>query len=292
MEKITALHTAARGFCMEQYAFWVRKYTELQKAEKFLPEHYFSSGWTYSRDAYSLFPRYRLVEATLINIERLSFDGRTPLDEARETLLAAGREALDSLHREFKGKAAAVEALETQARSYDEFVRDASDRPLDEVQPIAYRRVLTKSESEGLWALLKQRWKIRGAGYGWFPLTDDPAPAGALTFHKELWLFRDGHSLLQRFLLKENVFRCFLLRELGPPDFEMDAVLAESKYDGSESFIMTNSDWVLYTSHESSVTLAGSLADFFRHEWSDAEQVGYAGPFHTSDLRGSWHWSY
>jgi hypothetical protein len=111
-----------------------------------------------------------------------------------------------------------------------------------------------------------------------------------LAFHEELWTARRGNQLLQRFLREQNVLRCNLLRELGPPHFELDVLLAKAVYDGSESFLFDNADWVLYTSHESSITAAGSLAEFLRAAWSDAEMLAYGGPFHTDDLRGTWDW--
>jgi hypothetical protein len=114
-------------------------------------------------------------------------------------------------------------------------------------------------------------------------------PVGVLTFHQELWNFRSGNDLLLRFLEKQNISRCFLLRELGPPNFELDLDLINPLYDGSESFLLSNAGWVLYTSHESSLTLAGTIAEFFRGEWTDADCLAYGGPYHTEDLKGSWN---
>jgi hypothetical protein len=47
-------------------------------------------------------------------------------------------------------------------------------------------------------------------------------------------------------------------------------------------------EWLVYSSHESSIAVAGWLADFFRAKWSDWGSVAYGGPFHTIDRRGSW----
>ena len=59
-------------------------------------------------------------------------------------------------------------------------------------------------------------------------------------------------------------------------------------YQGDESFVTSDFEWLLYSSHESSIAVAGWLADFFRKQWRDWEAVAYGGPFHTDDLRGSW----
>jgi hypothetical protein len=288
MDTIVALHTAARRSCMTEHAIWVTRYSDLQSAEGFQVENYFRPGWTYSRDAYDLFPRYRLAESTLLNLEGISFEDGTPVEQVLKLLLEAGQDARDRLLEEFAGKHVACAALTSQSAAYQNFVQNASLCPDQNIEPLPYRRVLTRPESEILWENLRTTLQVRGAGYGWFPLTDDVPPPGTLTFHADLWRARGGHALLQRFLLRNGVQHCFLLRELGPPDFQMEVILIPEAYDGSESFLFSDAKWVLYTSHESSLTLTGTLADFFRREWIDAEEVSYKGAFHTTDLRGSW----
>jgi hypothetical protein len=271
MKMIGALHTAVRRFCMAEYAIWVQKYSDLQSGEGFRGHDYFPLGWTYSQEAYSLFPRYRLAEGTLINVERISLESGTSLEQVRILLLKAGHDAYDRLCEEYKGKDAACAALTSQAAAYHDFVENISPALLESIEPLPYRRVLTDQESAALWQILRATWQIRGAGYGWFPLTDDVPPSGTLTFHDELWRARGGRALLQEFLLLKKAQHCFLLRELGPPEFELDVSLIPETYDGSESFLFSDPEWVLYTSHESSPTLAGTLAAFFRKAWVNAE---------------------
>jgi hypothetical protein len=74
----------------------------------------------------------------------------------------------------------------------------------------------------------------------------------------------------------------------GPVDYEIARSLVNPIYKGDESFITTDFQWLVYSSHESSIAVAGWLADFFRAQWRDWEAVTYVGPFHTADLRGSW----
>src|ERR1017187_682000 len=46
--------------------------------------------------------------------------------------------------------------------------------------------------------------------------------------------------------------------------------------------------WVVYASHESSITVCGDwLIQFFRKEWPGCEELSYRGPFSTEDLRGT-----
>lgn len=215
MKMTSALHTAVRRFCMEEHAIWVQEYSDLQSAEGFRVQDYFRPGWTYSQGAYSLFPRYRLAEGTLINVERISLESGTSLEQVRILLLKAGQDAYDHLREEFKGKDAACAALTSQAAAYQDFVVNISPTLLESVEPLPYRRVLTDQESAALWQILRATWQIRGAGYGRFPLTDDVPPPGALTFHDELWRARGGRALLQEFLLLKRPSIAFSCANLG-----------------------------------------------------------------------------
>ncbi len=273
METVQDLHTAARRYCMEQYALWTGKYAS------------FPSGGPYSDKAYDTFPRYRFADETLINIERLVFGDKVLLPEARDLLVSAGAEAFEELKKQFVQQAIAVAALKEEVNAYQGFIEGLTFSEKG-IEPLPFRRVLPDEEVTALWHVLQDRWDIRGPGYGWFPLSEEPQPPGLLTFHTDLWDARRGDLLFKEFLAETSEARCFVLRELGPPDYEMDRELAEPTYDGSERFLFTNADWVVYASHESSLTLAGTICAFFQNRWNDADTFAYGGPFSTPDLRG------
>jgi hypothetical protein len=276
MGTVEALHRAARRFCIEQFDDWVAKYSS------------FPGGGPYSPEAYRIFPRYRLAQDTLINIERLVFGVSASVAQVKEELLKAGSSAFESLAGEFKNQLPPLLALQDQLSVYSAFVKQLDTDMIHRVEPLPFRRVLSSKEVAALWLDLLGKWGVRGAGYGWFPLSDDPKPIGALAFHTDLWDARRGDVLLQKFLALEDVARCYLLRELGPPDYEVDHELAKPLYDGSETFLFRDKSWMIYASHESSLTLVGSVAEFFREQWSDADSLGYGGPYHTNDLKGTW----
>ena len=104
---------------------------------------------------------------------------------------------------------------------------------------------------------------------------------------------QEAYRIFPRYRLADdtlvNIERC-VFDEATSSKEALDSELARPVYDGSESFLFRDSDWLVYASHESSLTLAGSIADFFRERWSDADSLGYGGPFHTDDLRGTWKW--
>ena len=278
MDLPVALHTAARRFCANQHYRWSREYTRLSDSGQA------RVGGGYSKAAYGLFPRYRLDEAIEIEVERLTGLELHSLEEARKFLLEAGGHALSSLIREFQRSSEACVALNDESKTFEVYIAGLDAVQLGRIEPLPYRRVLGDSECKQLRQKLRARWGVEGY---WYPLSECDPHTNVIAFHQELWEQRDGTPLLFRATQERVIERCFVLRE-GPQDYEIDRSLIDPIYGGFESFVTSDFDWLVYSSHESSIAVAGWLADFFRTQWPDWENVTYGGPFHTSDLRGSW----
>ena len=241
-------------------------------------------GSDYSKAAYSLFPRYRLDEAIEVEVERINAHQFPSLEDARKLLLEGGNRAFTSLLQEFQQSPQACVALTDEWRAFEAYISSLDPVQLARIEPLPYRRVLTKSESEHLRQELSARW---GANGYWYPIAKCDPQTNVIAFHQELWEQRDGTSLLLQAIQQRAIERCFLLLE-GPVDYEIARSLVEPMYRGDESFVTSDFEWLMYISHESSIAVAGWLADFFRKQWPDWEAVTYGGPFHTADLRGSW----
>jgi hypothetical protein len=241
-------------------------------------------GSEYTKAAYGLFPRYRLDEAIEIEVERLTGREFHSLEEVRALVLEAGGRAQSSLIREFQRSSDACVAINDELKAFELYVAGLETSQLSCIEPLPYRRVLGGSESELLRQKLCTCWGVNGY---WYPLSKCDPHTNVIAFHQELWERRDGTSLLFQAMRERVIERCFLLRE-GPQDYEIDRSLIDPIYGGSESFLTSDFEWLVYSSHESSIAVAGWLADFFRGEWSDWGSVAYGGPFHTIDLRGSW----
>jgi len=278
MDLPLALHTAARTFCANQHSHWWGEYMPLVKSGQD------RVAKQYSKTAYSLFPRYRLDEAIGIEVERITGDEFRSLEEARKLLLEAGRRALSSLFQEFQQSPEARVALTDEWKAFDSYISSLDPIQLAQIKPLPYRRVLTKSESEQLRQKLNTIWGAKGY---WYPLSKCDPQTNVIAFHQELWEQRDGTSLLLQGIQQRAIERCFLLLE-GPVDYEIARSVVEPMYRGDESFVTSDFEWLVYSSHESSIAVAGWLANFFRKQWRDWEAVAYGGPFHTADLRGSW----
>jgi hypothetical protein len=274
-----ALHTGARRFCADQHYRWSLEYSRLTEsgADR--------AGMGYTSAAYRLFPRYRLDDAIRMQVEKIGDENLTSLEVARALILNAGRQAFTSLVQEFErhSDADALIALDEEWNTFDKYISGLDTRLLLLIEPLPSRRVLTESESKQLRQTLTARWGVNGY---WYPLTESDSGLNVIAFHDELWDQRRGTEILIRALEDRAIDKCFAFLE-GPTDYELDRALVDPTYQGDEIFITSDFEWLVYCSHESSIAVAGWLADLFRSQWPDWRRFTYEGPFHTADLRGT-----
>ena len=241
-------------------------------------------GSGYSEAAYALFPRYRLDEAIELEVERSTGLEFPSLEKTRGMLIEACICALSILNREFQYSGLACVSLRDEFKTFELYIKGLDPVQLSSIEPLPYRRVLRDLESKELREKLRTTW---GAVGYWHPLAKCAPDANVIAFHKELWNQRNGTALLFGAMQERAVERCFLLRE-GPTDYELDRALMDPTYSGEESFATSDFEWLLYSSHESSISVAGWMADFFRMQWPDWENITYEGCFHSDNLRGTW----
>ncbi len=292
MDDRAALHTAARRYSEDRYSEWVQAYCELEARENVQIENKFKPGWDYSEEAYGVFPRYRLAKAIRIEVERLAPDSSQSLQELRSQLIKACDIAEARLCAELKNEIA-LKALGEESQDYKTYIRILSEGDLLNVSPLPFRRVLSDKESKELWSHLKASWNV-GGGY-WFPLREGQAPSNVLVFHVDYFKAMNGFTLLREVLGQRGVSRVFELHEFGPdePDYEIELSIFEPAYRfGGEQYSCTaGADWVVYASHESTITVCGNwLTQILRRNGPSARSVYLVGHIRQNDLRGRWKW--
>ena len=288
----TALHTAARRYCEERFSEWAQTYNELEARGNVRIEGKFKPGWDYSEEAYGVFPRYRVDKAIRIEVEMLAPESSNSLEELRSQLISASDIAEARLRTELKSEIAR-QALREEAEDYKTYIRILSGGDLLSIAPLPFRRVLADRESKELWNKLKITWGI-GDGY-WFPLSEGRTPPNVLAFHVDYLKAINGLALLQEALGQRGISRVFELHEFGPeePDYEIELSIFAPTYrwGGEQYCTATGVDWVVYASHESSITIAGDwLLEKLKQKWPECTDRTYGGPYSTNDLRGTWKW--
>ena len=257
-----ALHTAARRYCDEQYQYWVAQYAELtHKREE-------CRNQNYSLEARRIFPRYTVLNAIGTELERLNPAELHNLDDTRDYILLAGTEANDEFTRQSAGPVAAA-TMANEREAFCAFIRELSETQLQSVQPLPYKRVLSSTESASVWVKIRDRWQITD-DY-WFPLCECALPDIAAFQDHDFDEFCATFSLIDQ-LAAHGINRIWELREYGP-EYEQDVSLFDPHYNGAEGYWSSSElDWIVYASHEGSVTVGGWLLAAIKAQWPDWEK--------------------
>lgn len=206
----------------------------------------------------------------------------------REFLISASTKAEIQLQTELKNKMAYA-VIHEEAEDFRVYVEALTARDLMQVEPLPYKRVLSKEESERFWNGLRKTWGI-GDDY-WFPLKKEEVPSNVLAFHTDYFDSINGPHILRDALAGRGVSTVFLLQEFGDPEYEIELGIFEPGYrDGGEQYSTSeHADWIVYASHESSITIGGEwLVNVFRRLQPECVGLTYKGPYSTPDLRGTW----
>lgn len=249
MSPAEALHTFARRYCADRFRRWTEEYSRLADAGRE------RLGSDYTQEAYGIFPRYNVLRAILLDVEELDSESLPPLDQLRELLLTAGLNAKTL----FTGQHQNPIAQQAETNERELFI-EALDAPsaVPFQEPLPYRRVLGSSEVWLLRERLKTTW---GAPNGyWYPL-------GPKTHASLVALEIDNidepnlQDRIREFLRYAGIRRVYELRESGRENYCLDAGAAVFYYNGDEGFWTSDSnDWVVYCSHEQTITLGGAIA--------------------------------
>ena len=267
--EVERLHTAARRYCSEHFQLWAERYQRLSDAGQG------RQGYGYTTEAYRTFPRYQVLEAIRTDIERLSGSDLRDLGEARELFALAGLTAENEFTSFDKPEAQA--AVHEEREAFAAFVRGVHTDILGAVDPLPYTRVLPAEESEQVWGSVERAWGLEPGRY-WYPLAE--------TDRADVEAFQDRHLFravapewFGAVLSQREIERVWELREYGP-EYEMDASALEPHYNGAEGFWTSPTlDWIIYASHESSVTVGGWMLQELKQAWPEWERFIWTTPF-------------
>jgi hypothetical protein len=258
-----ALHTAARRYCLERHAYWSDRYAEIVRKRGDRQR----DGYHYTAEALATFPRYNVLNAIRIELEKTDPTKFGELENTRSLLVAAGETADDEFTREPIGEIDAGAIAEERA-SFCRHIRGLQPSDLKVVEPLPYRRVLTTAESQSIWSRLRTRWEIAN-GY-WYPVADCKLP-GVIAFHSNAFEKAVTDEQLRAILVERGISRIWELREYGP-EYEVDVSLLEPRYNGAEGYWSSDDlDWIIYASHEASVTVGGWLVAHVKVLWPSWE---------------------
>ena len=257
MDLAQLLHTTARRYCMEKHSYWTAEYSKLVSASRD------RNGFYYTDKALRIFPRYNVLNAIRIELERKDPNELIDLNNTRNWIISAGMNANTAFTREPSCEIEA-ETMEDERDTFCHFIRNISDSFLQYIEPLPYRRYLSASESEAVRSRLFQRWQI--TGYEWYPLVESSVP-NIKAFHSDSFGIFCSSFDLTHLLSSRGVSRVWGLNTSEWCDLEQDVSLFTAKNEGYWS--SADLDWIVYQSYEHSVTIGGWLLDEVRKQWPE-----------------------
>jgi hypothetical protein len=228
----------------------------------------------YSNEALATFPRYNVLNAILTEIERYLPTDFLSYEEAKQFFVLAVKEAQSNFTKPPNGEIK-TRVMNEERELLCEYISQLSDKDLSIIEPLYYRHVLSETERNEIRAKLKTIWNVDGY---WYPLTtwkiDNAEAFQDSYFEKEF-----GYEILKDILRNHNVTKIWELREDGI-DYEIELSIFEPYYNGSEGFWCdSNYDWLIYASHESSITFAGTILDDIQNNWTNWQKRIWTSPF-------------
>lgn len=224
-----------------------------------------------------MYPRYNATDAMLRAVERIAPGEAATLERMRTRLVEAGQTAESPFTRS-RGDPVEERAVAEEREAFVAFVSTLPQERLTEVAPLPLRRELLREERDAVLDLLRTRWGIDPAGY-WWPLVESDR-TDLLALQAPFFDRAVPPSLLQSIVAERDSGLVWEVREDGTVR-EIGLELLEPAYDGDEGYWFSpGSDWILYASHESSLTVGGAwLIGRVQELWPEWRAHVWTTPF-------------
>lgn len=264
-----ALHTAARRYLLNRRDQWIAEYSTLPNQGR--------RGAGYSNSALNIFPRYNVLAAIRVEVERLDADRLPVLGEVADFLASAAADSQDMLT---EGEHGAIErdAMNDERERFAAWVAQAREEP-PEVRALPYRRTLGAEESRRWREAMAARWPLDHGGW-WQPILDKAQTDEALALADGPFWKGEGPGpatqAVRSTLRTLGLERVIELREYGP-EYEIAVEWLMPTYNGAEGFFTAGQcEWLIYASHESVTALGGSVVAPFKAAWPEWREAHWA----------------
>ena len=260
MNDLEAVHTASRRYCIERGEHLIAEIKSLADGPACIAAS----------------TRYGVVQGILFDIERLAPSELESMSLARNWLVMIANTATWQRWTRKNKTDIEIVAEQDERRLFHVNIETlfADLTILQSVKPIAYRHVLSDAESQAVWTKLDERWLKWGAETNpyWWPMTDQERPPHAIAVNADAFDDALPPVKLQEIVRSRGIGRVFEMREYDE-NFEIDTELLETYYTGAEGYWSsseTDFDWLIYASHECTITVAGEwLVATIQERWPD-----------------------
>ncbi|MBC7798229.1 MAG: hypothetical protein H7Z37_15260 [Pyrinomonadaceae bacterium] len=137
-------------------------------------------------------------------------------------------------------------------------------------------RILCVEESYSIWFNLLLNWNIERQRY-WYPL-ESCERSDVEAFQDSYFETEVGAEKLRTILRNYGVQTVWEMRE-NDRNCELELLAFEPDYNGAEGYFCDeNFDWIIYASHENSITIGGWLLTEIQRDWVNWKERVWTTP--------------
>ena len=173
---------------------------------------------------------------------------------------------------------AAEQAAAATARAdYLEYVATVSEADAARAGPMPYRLVLSEAQVRRLRGACLRRWDADPTRGYWFPLKEGDPPADTLIVDAFRCDREFDFQAVRELLRRRGVDRVWESSENWPLEPAVEMATRVCCFGGRETMWSSDGlDWLIYASHEDSVTFAGAwLVPAVKAAWPDWQEARY-----------------
>ncbi|ENZ80600.1 MULTISPECIES: hypothetical protein [Caulobacter] len=250
MDAALKLQTFARRTCMERFDHWADIYSLMVRGDRD------RDGPDYTDEAYAVFPRYNVAQTVLDHIETLDADALPDCEQLRTLLVHLARNATSDRTRPMANPIQ-QRAMADEREVLASLFMSVTASELAQVKPLFYRRVLDARAVHQWREAIAATW---GAPDGyWYPLSEK-THASLVALELDRVDDVQLQARIKKFFSANAVRRVIELREYDE-SYELDGAAAVLSYTGAEGFwTAPGNEWIVYCSHEGTITLGGAIA--------------------------------
>lgn len=260
MTDIEKLITSARHYCKDNFVFWAEKYSKENSG----------SNNPYSNNDYNIFPRYNVLSAIQQGVERLVGQKNLTFETCKQQLKDIGHKSHSIFtissnselhllgesgkHKSRTGKQNPIEknAMGEERTKFIDFINSRTAENISEIEPLPYRHRLTDEEMLSVRKQLLEIWNYKGSY--WNPL-DEKSPKETVFLMEDNLTEKDISKIIE-FIKLNSDKRIFEITE-DRLDYEIE--VDDFDLNLYETIVTDKSfSWVIYLSHEDTVTFGGT----------------------------------
>ena len=287
-----ATHNAVRRCVMDRAWHWRARSLPLERAAIVAHERGTIVNAAAQARRHDAHMRAHALDLLLERIERTRPQDFANGEAVRSFALDAIAAAEPRIRADDAKIARAITADRVAVRDHVASLTEDAAHAVGHVPP---RFVLREPQRARVWRHLAKVWDARPGNHYWYPLLN-ACPADVVAFQADWFDVGVGARAMQELLRRHGVSRVWLMNELQEhANYELSPMLCSFGGRAGEAYWTSPElDWLIYVSHESSVTVAGRwLVEAVQRAWPTwhdrlYEHWDYPPP--PPDARWQAHW--